>query len=337
MMKTKGPNVDQLRKQTEKIHLVMEMAKAAYDKQMLATMIEKHRNEIDYNFLMLVTMTIQQGAQTHDEATVDRYGRLREQIVNQLDLKADQVPSLGVEDQINDLIEMFLNTPLAQLQGAVAANRPLIDYNFFMQLSERVDQSHDPAEKERLLTLRSKLVEITEKIDQLAQEAIGRATSQLSEVLRAENIEAKLQELHDDLDEAFLVVLSANIEQAKTQGREQIVQSLMRIYAHVVQMMESRLRPELQAMNELLRIDSSEERRARLRKEMQIYNPAGFIEMIETIAGDLEDSGQAQHEVLERIYIIADEAREVLANMKGAFTAPTQPLFGWGNTDIWHS
>ncbi len=321
-------NADELRKQTQKIHLVMDMAKIAYDKDALMMMIDQHKEDIDYNFLVLVTMTIQQAAQTHDEATVDRYGRLREQITKQLDLKAEDLPSLGVDNQIDDLIDTLLATPSVTLQGAVAANRPLIDYNFFIHLSQRAEQSQDASQKEKLLALHSNLLEITEKMDRSAQEAMERATSQLSEVLQAEDIEATLQKLSPNLDEAFLVVLSAHVEQAKAQGREQIVQSLMRIYAHVVQMMESRLRPELQAMNDLLRMDSSEERYARLRKEMKIYHPAGFIEMVEAIARDLEESGQAQPELLERIYTIADEARDVRSTMKRLFPPPTPNLFG---------
>jgi len=320
-------NADQLRKQTQKIHLVMDMAKMAYDKDALAMMIDEHRDDIDYNFLVLITMTIQQAAQTHDEATVDRYGRVREQITQQLDLKAEDLPSLGVENQIDELIDTLLATPPAMLQGAVAANRPLIDYNFFIHLSQRAEQSQNISEKEQLLSFHSTLLEITEKMDRLAQEAMQRATSQLNEVLQAEDIEAKLQELGPNLDEAFLVVLSAHVEQAKAEEREQIVQSLMRIYAHVVQMMESRLRPELRAMNDLLGMNSSEGRCARLRQEMQIYHPAGFIEMIEAIAADLEESGQAQPELLERLYTIADEARDVLSTMKRVFPAPTPQLF----------
>lgn len=327
-MQAQEVSVDQLRNQTQKIHLVMEMAKVAYEKETLTAMIEQHREDIDYNFLMLITMTIQQGAQTHDEPLVDRYGRLREQIVTQLDLKADEVPSLGVEDQVDDLIDMLLNTPPLMLQGAVGANRPLIDYNFFMQLTQRAEQSADPEEQKQLLALHSTLIEMTEQMDRMAQEAMERASYQLQEVLQAEDIEAKLQELFQELDEAFLVVLSANVEEANTQGRKEIANLLMHIYRRVVEMMESRLRPELRAMNDLLRMESSEQRRARLRQELQIYNPAGFIEMIEAIGGDLEDSGQANAPLLEQIYIIADEARDVLATMDHAFTPPTQSLFG---------
>lgn len=320
-------SADQLRKQTEKIHLVMDMAKMAYDKDVLAVMIDQHRDDIDYNFLVLITMTIQQAAQTHDEATVDRYGRLREQITKQLDLKAEDLPSLGVENQIDELIDTLLATPPMMLQGAVAANRPLIDYNFFIHLSQRAEQSQNITEKEQLLALHSTLLEITEKMDRLAEEAMQRATSQLNEVLQAEDIEAKLQELAPNLDEAFLVVLSAHVEHAKAQRHQQIEMSLMRIYAHVVKMMESRLRPELQAMNDLLRMNSSQERRDRLRQELQIYHPAGFIEMIDAIAHDLEESGQAQADTLERIYTIADEARDVLSKMNRRLKLPTQQLF----------
>lgn len=327
IMEAEGVTAEDLRKQSKKIQIIMQMAQAAYEDEKLIALIHEHKEDIDYNFMLLVTTTIQQGAEMHDEPTVDRYGRLRETIVKELDLKADQVPSLGAEANIDDLINAMLATPASMLQSAVAANRPLIDYNFFMHLTERMDKASDEREKEKLLSLRKTLVKLTEKMDKEAQEAMQRAAYQLEQVLKTDDIDGKLNELHDELDEGFLVVLSANIEQAKTYKRDDIVELLTYIYRRVVEMMESRLRPELRAMNDLLRMKTSQERRARLEKEMQIYNPAGFIQMIEAIAGDLEESGQAQSEVLQGLYMIADEAREVAA-MKGAFTPPVQSLFG---------
>ncbi|MBA3530805.1 MAG: hypothetical protein H0T73_02635 [Ardenticatenales bacterium] len=329
IMEAEGVSPEQVRKQNEKIRLVMQMAQAVGNETKLAALIEENKEVIDYNFLLLITMTMQQAGETHDEATVERYGTLRETIITQLDLKADQVPSLGLEEPMNGLIEALLATPQDELEPAVAANRPLLDYNFFLHLSQRAEQSSGE-EKAALLALRGQLVEITERMDRLAQQAIERAATQLNELLRAEDIDAKIQEMYHEFDEAFLVVLSANVEQARTQKRDDIVEALTTIYTRVIKAMETRLRPELRAMNHLLRMESSAERKERLRKELRTYNPAGFIEMIEAIAGDLEDAGGADPAVLERLYTIADEAREI-ASSDLEFVPPTESLFGGEN------
>lgn len=327
VLEAEGVSAEEIRKQTAKIQLVTQMAKAVGDDAALTALIEAHREEIDYNFLVLVTMTIQQAAEVHDEATVERYGSLREKIITQLGLTADEVPSLGVEQNIDELIDMLLATPAMQLQSAVAANRPLLDYNFFMHLTQRAEQAIGE-EQERLFALRKQVVEMTDEMDQMAREAMERAAGHLNALLQAEDIEAKLQELYYELDEAFLVVLSANVEQARAQGRDDIVEVLMRIYSHVVNAMEARLRPELRAVNQLLRMESSDERKARLREELRTYNPAGFIEMVEAIAGDLEESGRGQPQMLERLYTILDEAREIVANeMDELMPPPQEPLF----------
>lgn len=330
IMEAEGVSPDDLRKQTQKIQLVMKMAQVAHEDEKLKALIQEHRETIDYNFMVLVTVTLQQAAEVHDEPTVERYNALREKLIKELDLKADQVPSMGVEPSMDDLIDTLLTTPAIMLQGTVASNRPLLDYNFFLRLSQRAEESGDEQEKARLLTLRSRLVELTEEMDRLAREAMERAAQQLNAVLQAEDINAKIQELYEELDEAFLVVLSANVEQARSQKREDIVELLMRIYSRVVEVMEERLRPELRAMNVLLRTDDPTERQARLRQEMQIYNPAGFIEMIEVIADDLEQSGSALPSILERLYTLADEARAIAATLDGTFTPPIQKLFGDG-------
>lgn len=327
VLEAEGISADEVRKQTAKIQVVTQMAQAVGNTAKLAALIEEHKETIDYNFLLLITMTIQQAAEMHDEATVERYGTLRETIVKQLDLTADEVPSLGVEQNMDEVIDALLATPAMQLQGVVATNRPLLDYNFFMHLTQRAEGS-SLDEKERLFALRQKLVELTDEMDRLAKEAMERAAHHLNDLLQADDIDAKIHELYYELDEAFLVVLSANVEQAKAQGREDIVEMLTRIYSHVVTAMEARLRPELRTVNQLLRMESSEERRALLREELRIYNPAGFVEMIEAIAGDLEDSGRAQSETLERLYTVIDEAREIVATEMDAFSPPlSEPLF----------
>ncbi len=327
ILEAEGISADEMRKQTAKIQLVMRMAEAVGDDRKLAALIDEHKEKVDYNFLLLVTMTMQQAAEVHDEATVERYGGLRETLIAQLGLKAEEVPSLGVEGQLDTLIDALLDTPARELEGAVAANRPYLDYNFFMKLTQRAEQA-ESEERARLLALRTKLVQITDDMDRLAKEAMERAARQLNELLQAEDIDAKIQEMYHELDEAFLVVLSANVEQARTQGRDDVVSVLMRIYSHVVNAMERRLRPEIRAVNQLLRMESSDERRERLRQELRTYNPAGFIEMVESIAADLEDSGRAQPEVLERLYTIAAEARELAATeLEGQFTPPQTKLF----------
>lgn len=327
IMEAEGVSPDELRKQTQKIQVVMRMAQVAHDEQALKALIQEHQELVDYNFMVLVTMTLQQAAESHDEATVERYNTLRETLIRELNLTAEQVPSMGVEQNIDGLIDTLLQTSPMMMQGVVAANRPLIDYNFFLHLSQRAERSESADERARLLALRATLVEITEEMDRLAREAMERAAQQLNEILRAEDINAKIQEMYEQLDEAFLVVLSANVEQAKTQKRDDVVEVLMRIYARVVEVMEERLRPELRALNELLRMEDEGARRERLRKELAIYHPAGFIEMLEVIADDLEQSGSAAPVVLERLLALADEARAIAATMEGTFT-PSQRLFG---------
>ncbi len=324
ILEAEGISPDEMRRQTQKIQLVMQMAQAVGDDARLRALIQAHQEDIDRGFLTLVAATIQQAQESQDQATLARYSTLRDTIVRELKIPASEVPTLSAEEQFDALVDTLLASEPERLQALVAANRPLLDYTFFLHLTQRAEAS-DGEEKARLLALRKRLIEMTDEMDSLAEKAMKRASEQLSHLLQTDDIDAALQEMYEHLDEAFLVVLSANMEHAQAQGRQDIVEMLMRIYQRVVELMEKRLRPELRAMNELLRMDSSEARQARLRQELQIYNPAGFIEMVEAIAGDLEDSGRGDPATLERLYTIADEARELAATMDIA--PPTEKLF----------
>lgn len=333
IMEAEGVDPNEIRAQTAKIQIVLDMARVVGDDEALNRLIDQHQDQVDYQFMLLVTMTLQQSAESGDEATAELYRQLRERLIERLSLDAELIPPLTQDEAVDALIERLLEMTPEERGPLVAANRPLLDYGFFMRLTEQLEGSEDEARTSALAALRSQLVAITEEMDDNARQSIERAAQQLQELLGAQDLDTRLQEMEGELDEAFLVVLSANLEQARQSGEEEIAALFERIFQQVVKMQEKRLRPELRAVNQLLQMDSADERRVRLREELGRYNPAGFIEMLEAIADDLEASGRAHPQVLERLHLIADEAKALTeSEFEGRFVPPSGPIFEEGRS-----
>ncbi|HBY95065.1 MAG: CpXC domain-containing protein [Ardenticatenaceae bacterium] len=294
ILEADGISREAIRQQTELIKLIGTLAEYVGSDEKLKALVEENKDKIGYELLLLVSATIEAAAQQHDEESVERYTTLREKLIQFAGLSQDQIPDFDGEATFDELIDTLRHLPPERLHSAVAANRPLLDYSFFLHLSSKLDEATGE-ERAALESLRSRLVALTDEMDQQAKEAMERASAQLSGILQADDMDAAIEERIDELDEAFLVVLSANIQAAQEQKREDVVEVLTRIYHDIITRLQARLRPELQLINQLLQTTDLAERRALLQEALQTYNPAGFLELLQSIADDVEAQGAGEN------------------------------------------
>lgn len=319
ILEADGISREDIQRQTELIKLIGTLAEYAYDDEKLKGVVEKNREKIGYELLLLVSATIEAATHQHDEEIVERYTTLREKLIQFAGLSGDEIPEFGAGASFDQLIETLRRLPPEKLRGAVAANRPLLDYSFFLHLSTRMDEASGE-ERTALETLRDQLVALTDEMDQEAKAAMERASTQLREILQADDREVVIKERIDELDEAFLVVLSANIQAAQEQKREDMVAVLANIYRTVVMLLQERLRPELRLVNQLLQSSDPDERQRLIQEALQTYNPAGFLELIQTIADDVESQG-VDESLVAVLHRIEDEVRAAIDGKPGTAAA----------------
>lgn len=315
ILEADGISREDIQKQTELIKLIGTLAEYAYDDEKLRARVKENKEKIGYELLLLVSATIEAAARQHDEESVERYTTLREKLIEFADLSRDEIPDFGVEATFDQLIDTLRQLPPERLRGAVAANRPLLDYSFFLHLSSKLDEAAGE-ERTALETLRRELVTLTDEMDQQAKAAMERASAQLSEILQAPDVEAAVRERIDELDEAFLVVLSANIQAAEEQKREDVAEVLTGIYQTVVTLLQERLRPELQVINQLLQTNDPAARQTLIRAALETYNPTGFLELVQTIADDVEAQG-AGESLVAALRQIEDEVQATIEGRSG--------------------
>lgn len=315
ILEADGISREDIRRQTEALQLMLQMADAAENEEALKALYEEHEETIDYQFLMMLASTIEASKERQDEQLVRKLETLRDRLIDLADLSPADIPRVARDASYDDLLQMLRDAEESELTAIVATNRPALDYGFFMHVTQQIENTADPDEAEELEALRATLVEITDSMDARAKEAVERAGEQLRAIMTATDVEAAVKERIDELDEAFLMVLSANIDAAQKEGREDIVERLQHIYRVVVEEAEKNLRPEFQAINELLRTESEAEREKLLRDALTTYNPAGFIELIDTLIADVSGQGVSPN-LLERLNAIADQARAVHDSMQ---------------------
>jgi hypothetical protein len=143
-------------------------------------------------------------------------------------------------------------------QTLITLGRQLLDYAFFQLLTKRIDAA-DEAGKQQLIALRKEIQEIRDKID-AASRAFLESKLKLIEEIAASNNPIETARKHvDELDDALLSVLQANLQDAERAGDKEAVAALERVEQAVMQAIAERQPPEVQMVNMLLAAKYPEE------------------------------------------------------------------------------
>jgi hypothetical protein len=148
------------------------------------------------------------------------------------------------------LLDLVIDAPNeVRLSALVSLARPGMDYVFFQTLSERIDRL-DGEEKERLIALREKLLELTSQIDQELEARSGQARQLLNQVLQADDVNEAIQKYASQIDEFFLQAVQEALEEERKGGDLEKISKLNQINDVIRQ--ASAPPPEVQFIEELL-------------------------------------------------------------------------------------
>ena len=209
-------------------------------------------------------------------------------------------------------IERLLAAPDEELELAVAELRPVIDYGFFQLWTDRIDAATaagQDAEAEQLTVRRARILEIVEALDSQAQAMFESGSALLGELLDAPDPEAALQERAERVDEAFMMVLSANAGAASRAGRDDLVALMERLAEQAVAIIQDRLSPEERFINELLMAETPKEATSLLRKNFAKIN-SDLVKQLNALAE--QEEKRANKPIAERLRQLARESGAML-------------------------
>ncbi len=150
------------------------------------------------------------------------------------------------------LLDIFLEAPSdARLQALVSMTRRGLDYEFFALLTGRIDQASGE-QKTKLDTLRSKLLDFTNQIDQRVEEDLKNAKAFIEELLKQPDLVKATQENLDQFSEPVMQILQAMIREAQQKNDAAQMEKLQQV-AGVLQ--QASAPPELAVLEQLLAMD----------------------------------------------------------------------------------
>ncbi len=197
----------------------------------------------------------EQAAHTMDELQKQllaetEYGRKVASQNNEIQeaIKTLQAAGKGLDRE--KLLAILIEAPNDdRLNALVSFTRPGLDYLFFQSLTERLEKSSGE-ERKKLESLREKLLEITRKLDQRAEEEYKRAGALLNNLLAAENIQQATTEHIGEINDIFVEVLNRALQDANKKNDSALMPKLQQIVAVLQQ--ASAPPPELALLEEML-------------------------------------------------------------------------------------
>ncbi|MFN8497733.1 MAG: CpXC domain-containing protein [Anaerolineae bacterium] len=324
ILEADGITREMIEEQAQRVRVLTDMIDAVGRDDALNQMIADNQAMIDYDFFLLLAGALEEAQVIGDELRARRLTKLRDRLLAELGDDASPLPAPLPENvSPSEAVDMFLALPDDELLPNVAANRPLLDYAFFQTLTGRIEAAEgtgDADEATRLKNLRERILNATETVDREMEASLRHGANLLAQILESDDPQQVVQDHLEEIDDAFLLVLSANINQAQQDGKTEIAQALEGLYAYILSRLEAELPPELQLVNRLLRIPDADQRAEVLDSEPSLVSPE-LADLFDRIAADSE--ARSRPDVAEQARTVAAEVRERLGS--GAAAGAAKP------------
>jgi len=317
ILEANGITEDMLGTQQARVELIDEFLAVQDDEERLKALAAEHRKELDYEFFHTLTANLEAAQLDGQDQLAERLLELRSTLLELSELGRSSRAQRELYEVLRQGLsrEELLERLLAaegepELRGMVSVARPLLDYQFFMMLSQRVEAAQGE-EAQRLNELRDRLLALTQELDQEAEAALARSVQVLRTILESPDREAAVRERLAEIDDLLLGVLAANIRQAEAEGQAEMVADLRGVWETITDVLEETMPPQIQLINRLLNAETEQERFS-LMEERGQWVTTEFSELMGAVADDLDDRGQS--ETADRLRSIQAEVSAFLAS-----------------------
>jgi hypothetical protein len=326
VLQADGVTPEMMESQRARVRLVEQFLQAPDD--LLPGLIQQHDAQIDAQFMQTMTLILQQVMAEGRQAAAGRVAEIQNQIVEgstfgkqlmaqaqaqeeTIQVVADDLNALGDHAGRPEILGLVLRYAgdEQRLQALVGLIRPLLDYQFFQDLTAEIAKA-PAADRDRFEATREALLAFTSMVDQQAQAAVAEAVSLLQEILASPEPDAVIEENLLYLDNTFMQVLTANIQEATRRNDLNASSRLKDVYQRVMGALSANMPPELRFVNELLSAPNPEAARQLIGERAKEFGP-GLLEAIDILGQQIQ--GQGSPAVLEKLAFIRGEIASSLS------------------------
>lgn len=312
-----GITKEMIEAQTKRVNLMQRLVQIT-NEETFKTVVEEEDKNIDEEFFTIMNQYIEVSLAQGDRDSAQALTALQQALLPLTTFGRDlQAQSMEVEEAIKTLQEegeklsrekllnLIIDSPNeTRLNAYVSLARGGLDYDFFTLLSNKIEEAKDD-KKEKLTSLREKLLEMTAAIDEQLKARIAAAQQNIDILLNAENIQAATMQVLPIIDDFFLQAINDALKAAQDSEDEGRLGQLKQIVEIINEAAKSSTGPDTALLQALIEADDVG-RKKLFDERGEDINP----QMVEALTGLLMqlESNEENKEMAEKVRIVYREA-----------------------------
>jgi hypothetical protein len=295
------------------------------DEATLRSAVRENDAKVDANLFELLNASIDANLEAGREQAAQSLAGLQQVLIEEtaygkkMGARMASIEAFRKDPTREALIEQLVNAPDQETREAlVAMGRQLIDYLFFQMLTQRVDAASGD-EKQKMVDLRKEVQDTRDKLDEASRAFMEQKANLINTILTSDKPEDVARQHEEEIDEVFVSLLQANMQDAQQRGDKELLTALMNVYQIAMRMMSERQPPELQMINALLTAKYPDETK-QLLQEMSKSIDDRFIPIMVQIADRL--SQEDRSDLGAKLTQVIVQAREILPKHDPALDQP---------------
>jgi hypothetical protein len=298
-----GVTPEMLRRQRAQTDALQNLVRLVDDEQALELAIDRYADLIDRQFFGLLDRLAVMISSQGDPQAAQQMMALRNALLTKTpagqEIKVLQDKIRGVLESIpptatrEDVLEILLGAWGGDdgrdiVTSAAVSLGPILDYQFLLAVSARLDQATDPEERRKLEELRALVMDLQDQQRQNVQAAAAQVQEVLQAVLEAPDAAEALRQYADAIDETFLGLLAGNIERAEKNNATAAARRLREIYDAALDILQERMPPEMRLINQLVNAQDKGAVRKLLEENRSLIDP-DFVEALRQLEDDFRN------------------------------------------------
>ena len=300
ILEADGITKEMLQEQEKRIRLIERLLSAS--DQARREILEQEKEIADAQFFSILTQLLDATLLGNDQRTAEQlaaiynlaventpYGQEIKKQEKSLKAAEEAIRKLGERPTLDELVDAFIAAADDELQltALTSVLRPVMNYEFFSRLTERIDKAPE-GEKTKLEKLRDHLLKLVQEVDKAMQNEIKVHREAVERVLSAENVEQAIQEVAPLIDPIFLEILENELKEARQKGDLQRSARISQVLETIEKLTAPP--PEIALIQSLLEAPDAEAREKLLKENRKLVNEA-LVQQVAALIGQLQSQG----------------------------------------------
>jgi hypothetical protein len=300
-----GVTSEMLEASSRKIALLEKMLSLQNDEMAFNMAVVENKELLDREFFMLIADAIERYRGLGQEDQVKALEALRERLMpvtefgQRLLKQRRAVEALGANPTRQQVMDAIIAGDLEEVEAITVAALPMLDYNFFQELTTRIEATEGD-EREALETKRDMMLHVLETFRKLDEQATQAASHVANELIKAEDLDEAIQEFASMIDERVLDVLMRDMQVAQAEGAPEVAARIQKVLEALQQAAGAAMPPAIDLIFKLVEAEYPHETKALLDANSELVNDE-FLTLLDIFIQDVAQSDSYEPAVKDQL------------------------------------